>query len=104
MDEYNNQEVVIIDDWSPNHECLIWHLKIWADRYPFNAETKGSSMLIRPKKIIITSNYAIEECFHNEQDIEAIKRRFKDTKFLTLKNLDDCVNVSKNNISKDSGT
>lgn len=27
-DGYNNEEVVIIDDWSPNHEYLIWHLKI----------------------------------------------------------------------------
>lgn len=87
-DGYNNEDVVIIDDWSPNHECFTWHLKIWSDRYPFNAETKGSSMFIRPKKIIITSNYSIEECFHNEQDIATIKRRFKVTKFMTLKKFD----------------
>lgn len=46
-------------------------------------------MFIRPKKIIITSNYSIEECFHNEQDIAAIKRRFKVTKFMTLKKFDN---------------
>lgn len=29
-------------------------------------------MFIRPKKIILTSNFSIDECFKNEQDIAAI--------------------------------
>ena len=41
-------------------------------------------MTIRPKRIIITSNYNIEDCFENPQDVEAIKRRFKVYRFLRL--------------------
>ena len=76
-DGYHGQEAVLLDDWDPRHECLTQHLKTWADRYPFRAETKGSSMMCRPKHIIITSNYSIEECFQNPQDAEAIRSRFK---------------------------
>ena len=80
-DGYDNQDVVLLDDWDPKHEVLVSHLKQWSDRYPFRAETKGSSIMARPKKIIVTSNYSIDECFQNPQDVEAIKRRFKVTRF-----------------------
>lgn len=80
-DGYHDQEVVIIDDWGPNQSVLVDHLKHWADRYPFPAEVKGSSMRIRPKKIIVTSNYAISDCFERIEDQEAIRRRFKVTRF-----------------------
>lgn len=75
-DGYDGQEVILLDDWDPSHKCLTWHLKMWADRYPFQGEYKGGSRLIRPKMIIITSNYPIEMCFE-EPDLSAIKRRFK---------------------------
>lgn len=79
-DGYNGEEVVLIDDWDPNCSQLAGYLKVWSDRYPFRAEVKGSSMMIRPKKIIITSNYSPADCF-SIQDLEAIRRRFKVTHF-----------------------
>ena len=82
-DHYENEDVVLLDDWDPNHKCLVQYLKTWADRYPFCAEVKGSSRLIRPKKIIVTSNYPIEDCF-DPIDAEAIRRRFKVTHFDTF--------------------
>lgn len=85
-DGYHGQDVVLLDDWDPKKEGMESYLKIWSDRYPFRAETKGSSMMIRPKKIIVTSNYSIEECFTNPEDAMAIKRRFKVTKFSKLIN------------------
>jgi len=80
-DGYNNEEVVLIDDWGPQMECLSDHLKQWADRYPFPAEVKGSSFTARPGKIIITSNYSIDDCFTREEDRAALRRRFKVTRF-----------------------
>lgn len=76
-DGYNGEEVVVLDDFDPKHaEFLSYYLKIWADRYVFNAEVKGGMMSIRPKTFIITSQYAIEDCFQSPQDIAAIARRF----------------------------
>lgn len=79
-DGYLGEETVIIDEWEVNSGKFIGHhLKIWADRYPFKMEVKGSSLpLQRPKHIIITSNYTIEECFAGDRMLcDAIHRRFR---------------------------
>ena len=52
------------------------YLKIWSDKYPFNAETKGGTIFIRPKVIVVTSNFEIEELHDKPQIQDAIKRRF----------------------------
>jgi len=74
---YKGQSCVIIEEWSPSHECLADKLKQWLDHHPFNAETKGGSMCIRPPKIIITSNYKLEDCFTKTEDYYALERRLK---------------------------
>lgn len=82
---YRGEEVVAIEEWCPKNECTASSLKIWADRYPFTAQIKGGSMMnIRPKKIIVLSNYTIEQCFANSEDLEPIKRRFKVVHFYSL--------------------
>lgn len=53
------------------------HLKMWADHYPFKAEVKGGSMLARPKRIIVTSNFSIRQCYEDPRDYEPLERRFK---------------------------
>lgn len=84
-DGYTNEDVVAIEEWSPKNEVTSSFLKIWADRYPFSAEIKGGTLQkIRPKKIIILSNYTIDDCFVNSQDLGPIKRRFKVKHFITL--------------------
>ena len=85
-DGYHGQETVLLDDWDPKHEVLVSYLKIWGDRYPFRGEIKGSSMMLRPKRIIVTSNYIIDECFQNQEDILAIRRRFKVIRFWKIGN------------------
>jgi len=77
-DGYANEDVVVLDDFAPEHgKYLGYFLKIWADHYVFNAEVKGSMLRIRPKRVIITSQYPLHACFEEEQTISALTRRFK---------------------------
>jgi len=79
---YRNEDVVAIEEWSPKNECTGSQLKIWADRYPFTAQIKGGSMQrVRPVKIIVLSNYTIDQCFMDSRDAEPIKRRFTELQF-----------------------
>lgn len=72
---YQGEENIIIDDY--DSKALGHHLKIWADKYAFIAETKGYAISIRPKHIVVTSNYSIDEIFPDDQVLaKAIKRRF----------------------------
>lgn len=80
-DGYKDQETVVIDEWAPHHFYLADHLKKWADIWDFTAEVKGGTINIRPKRIIVTSNYSLEECFPSPQDFDALSRRFRSTFF-----------------------
>lgn len=74
---YDGQEEVWLDDVDPTQSSwLARFLKIWGDRYPFQAQTKGGSLIIRPKRILVTANYSIEAMGFKPQDVDAIKRRF----------------------------
>jgi len=53
-DGYQRQEVVAIEEWSPEAKLTAQSLKQWADHYPFQGEIKGGSMQgLRPRKIIV---------------------------------------------------
>lgn len=71
------QQNVIIDDFGLEHSMLGYHLKIWADRYAFSAEVKGTSIMARPKMVIVTSNYHPSTIFSDSELIKAILRRYK---------------------------
>lgn len=86
-DGYNHEPVVLLDDFDPKHgEYLDYFLKIWADHYAFNAEVKGGMLRIRPKTVVVTSQYNIEACFKDPEAVAAIKRRFKIKRWSTLFN------------------
>lgn len=85
-DGYNilNTKIVILEDYpcAPMGNMLVQHIKIWGDRYPFQGECKGSHIMVEPGRffLIVTSNYPIDQCFVNEEDRAAIRRRFKEVK------------------------
>lgn len=77
-DGYDMEDVVAIEEWNPDSAMLANKLKIWADRWPFTGEIKNGTVRgIRPKKIIILSNYSIDQCFPRKADAAPLKRRFK---------------------------
>lgn len=77
-DGYTDQEVVILDDMSPRHTKEFQdYLKYWLDHYPFDAQVKGGRILIRPKLMIVTSQYSLDELFPEDKSQEAQERRFK---------------------------
>ncbi|AMB42962.1 putative Rep protein [Circovirus-like genome DCCV-5] len=77
-DGYDDHTHVLLDDVDHNQSSWIGNfLKIWSDHYPFIAEKKGGSRLIRPELIIVTSQYSIRELFNDNELVLALERRFQ---------------------------
>lgn len=75
-DGYAGHECVVIDEF--RGAISISHLLRWLDRYPVIVEIKGSSCVLKAKKIWITSNLSPDE-WYPDLDSEtkmALRRRF----------------------------
>lgn len=77
FDGYNGQEVVYLEDMDVYNVKWGGMLKRLADRWPMQASIKGSMKYIRPKVIIVTSNYEPEMIWHDPNTLDPILRRFK---------------------------
>jgi len=76
------QKTVVLEDLDLDQTFMGHYLKNWADKWSFAAEKKGATMQIRPKCIIVTSNYTIEQIWSSDASlVQALKRRFKVTVF-----------------------
>jgi len=77
-DGYTDQFMVLLDDLDRSHGFLLHSLKRMADRYPFPAEYKSLGKIqIRPKVVIVTSNWTIEQLYPHQNDSEPLLERFK---------------------------
>jgi len=60
-DGYQGQETVIIEDLDFNGGPQISHyLKLWTDVYALTGETKGGTIPLNYKRMVITSNFTIQ--------------------------------------------
>lgn len=85
FDGYNHESTVIIDDLDQhNVKELMPFIKNLVDKYALTVECKGSSMKIRPAKIVVTSNYHPSILFKEPTFLAAILRRFTIRKFNTV--------------------
>lgn len=75
-DGYRGQQEVVIDEF--RGAISISHMLRWLDRYPTIVEIKGSSCVLRCKKVWITSNLSPDQWYADldEETRLALRRRF----------------------------
>lgn len=85
-DNYQGEDTVLIEEFEKSHSVLSHHLKVWSDRYAFQVEIKCHATVIRPKRIVVTSNYSMEEIWPAEIDgvVIPLRRRFQCLHFHSL--------------------
>jgi len=86
-DDYNGEEVVLIDDFDPFDMYDItygFYLQL-LDRYPMRVECKGGSYEFCSKTIYITSNHDPNDWFTERSNRDAFFRRVKEIRYIGLK-------------------
>lgn len=73
-DGYENQEVVLIDDFRRDF-CTFHELLRILDRYPYNVAVKGGFRKLNSKYIYITSPFHPKETYETREDIQQLLRR-----------------------------
>lgn len=77
FDQYAHEECVVLDDLEKDAKYQGHLLKTISDRYPMRVEMKGASTWVRPKSVVVTSNYRIEDIWEDKVLVAALRRRFK---------------------------
>lgn len=73
-DGYENQEVVLIDDFRRDF-CTFHELLRILDRYPYKVAIKGGFRELNSKYIYITSPFSPGETYETREDLEQLTRR-----------------------------
>lgn len=84
-DGYEGEKTVILDDFDKQGIPLGHHLKIWTDRYACSGEIKGGTVNLCHERLIVTSNYSIDELWEGDSQMTAaLNRRFRRIDFNTV--------------------
>jgi hypothetical protein len=91
FDGYAGQDSILLDDLDKlGGQTLGHYLKIWADKYACTAEVKGSTVNLKHKCFMVTSNYTPDDLWPEDEELcTAIKRRFKVIEVKRLRDVDD---------------
>lgn len=76
FDNYHDQEVCYLEDMDVYQVKWGGMLKRLADKWPMQASIKGTMRYIRPKVIIVTSNYTPDMIWSDPNTLDPILRRF----------------------------
>jgi len=89
FDGYSGEDCVYLEDIDKYQVKWGGVLKRLADRWPMQASVKGSMAYIRPKYVLVTSNYRIDEIWTDPQTVEPLQRRFVEIEKLTKEQVID---------------
>lgn len=93
---YRYEKDIIIEDFDPSIKGMSYNMKIWTDRYKFIADIKYGSAEINPERVIVTSNYTIEQCFGEDPKLcKAMLRRFPTVIEMTEEEGEDWIDQKK---------
>lgn len=76
FDNYEDEPVIYLEDIDKFNVKFGGCLKRLADKWPMQVQVKGSMRYIRPTKIIVTSNYKIEDIWDDSVTQECLNSRF----------------------------
>lgn len=68
-------DTILIDDVTSQKIPEIGTLLEWTDIYPFKVNVKGGITEVKPKNVVITSNYSMEEWYPEAKNFDALERR-----------------------------
>jgi len=78
FDGYNQEKVILFDDFDKSGVNLSQKMKLWADKYACQGEIKGGTMQLCHHELIVTSNYTIKDIWPDDEPLQlALARRFR---------------------------
>jgi len=92
FDGYAGEPAILLDDLEKDAKHQAHLLKTLADRYPMRIEIKGAMAFVRPKMVLVTSNYHPSSIWDDTEVVAAIRRRFR---VIRVTSFDDGVEWAK---------
>lgn len=74
---YDYEDVIVIEDIDFQHDKMLYFIKLWTDGKEYKGESKKmGARRMRPKLVVVTSNYHPSEIWLRERDADPVIQRF----------------------------